>query len=91
MITLGILRTDYMLDSITDQFKQVEINTIASSFSGVGTRKTKQLYDNILKKLPLKSLAEKIPSNKALENIGFFDNLLKKNFYIIKLTTLQSN
>jgi len=70
MITLGILRTDYMLDSITDQFKQVEINTIASSFSGVGTRKTKQLYDNILKKLPLKSLAEKIPSNKALENIG---------------------
>jgi len=70
MMTLGILRTDYMLDSISNQFKQVECNTIASSFSGVGTRKMKQLYHNILRKQPLISLAEKIPPNKALESIG---------------------
>lgn len=35
--SLGLLRSDYMVH-VNDKIKQVEINTIASSFGGIGTQ-----------------------------------------------------
>lgn len=35
--SLGLLRSDYMVH-INNKIKQVEINTIASSFGGIGTQ-----------------------------------------------------
>lgn len=35
--SLGLVRSDYMIHK-NNKIKQVEINTIASSFGGIGTR-----------------------------------------------------
>lgn len=38
-MSLGLLRSDYMVhSSSTNKIKQVEINTIASSFAGIATK-----------------------------------------------------
>jgi hypothetical protein len=39
--SLGLLRSDYMVhSSSTDKIKQIELNTIASSFGGIATHIT---------------------------------------------------
>lgn len=38
-MSLGLLRSDYMVHSLQDcAFKQVELNTIASSFGGISSQ-----------------------------------------------------
>ena len=68
-LTLGLFRTDYMHDSSTELYKQIEVNTISSSFGGVGSDKTRRLYTTVLKE-DFKSLADKIPPNLTLKNFG---------------------
>ena len=59
-----------MLDNITKLYKQIEVNTIASSFGGVGTDKIRRLYLTVLKDKPMNSLASRIPTNLTLRNFG---------------------
>ncbi|XP_027188839.1 glutathione synthetase, chloroplastic-like isoform X2 [Cicer arietinum] len=65
-IRLGLFRSDYMLDEKTKSLLQVEMNTISTSFSGVGCVIT-ELHRNILshygKLLGLDS--QRVPVNNA--------------------------
>ncbi|CAK8544698.1 unnamed protein product [Lathyrus sativus] len=65
-IRLGLFRSDYMFDEKTRSLLQIEMNTISTSFSGVGCIIT-QLHRNILshygKSLGLDS--ERVPANTA--------------------------
>lgn len=65
-IRMGLFRSDYMLDEKTKSLLQIEMNTISTSFSGVGVVMTK-LHRNILshygKLLGLDS--ERVPVNTA--------------------------
>ena len=44
---LGLFRSDYMLDAATDTVKQVEFNTISSSFGGLSSR-VSQLHTDLI-------------------------------------------
>ncbi|KAF3335879.1 Glutathione synthetase [Carex littledalei] len=46
-IRLGLHRSDYMIDSETDMLYQIELNTISSSFPGLGSLVT-ELHRNLL-------------------------------------------
>lgn len=65
-IRMGLFRSDYMLDEKTKSLLQIEMNTISTSFSGVGVVMT-ELHRNILshygKLLGLDS--ERVPVNTA--------------------------
>ncbi|XP_046453550.1 glutathione synthetase-like isoform X2 [Daphnia pulex] len=60
----GLFRCDYMLDR--DAVRQVEINTIASSFAGICTRVTR-LHRFVMQELSHGDKLQQIPENNALE------------------------
>jgi glutathione synthase len=61
---LGMFRSDYMLDAATDTVKQVEFNTISSSFGGLSSRVTDLHTELIAFPSPAASLA--YPSHPLL-------------------------
>ncbi|KAK7397239.1 hypothetical protein VNO78_18406 [Psophocarpus tetragonolobus] len=70
-IRLGLHRSDYMLDEKTRSLLQIELNTIASSFAGLGNLVTK-LHRYILsqygKLIGLDS--KRIPANNAIDQFA---------------------
>ncbi|XP_019886911.1 glutathione synthetase [Ooceraea biroi] len=73
-ISLGLLRSDYLLHgSLSDEIKQVEINTIASSFAGISTA-VSEYHKYILAELGHAKEADDIPDNNALT--GFCEGLV---------------
>ncbi|KAG5867037.1 hypothetical protein JTB14_026679 [Gonioctena quinquepunctata] len=74
-ITVGLFRSDYLLHSISNNnLKQVELNTIAASFSGIGTF-ISQYNSYILQELGHFDKLQNLPKNNALTEIsqGFLD------------------
>jgi len=68
-VCLGIHRTDYMLDTPSQGFLQVELNTIASSFGCLSSQVTR-MHRYVLSRLPPGMLDEsRLPDNGALEGI----------------------
>ncbi|KAK9873866.1 hypothetical protein WA026_002223 [Henosepilachna vigintioctopunctata] len=68
-ISLGLLRSDYMVNTNTsNSIKQVEINTIASSFGGLSTRRTPSVRF-VLQQLGYGDLNANLPENTALEGL----------------------
>ncbi|XP_071568213.1 glutathione synthetase [Temnothorax nylanderi] len=73
-ISLGLLRSDYLLHNEGSKIKQVEINTIATSFAALATV-TSEYHKYILGELGYRKKAcEQIPENNAL--IGFCKGLV---------------
>ncbi|XP_011139073.2 glutathione synthetase-like isoform X1 [Harpegnathos saltator] len=73
-ISLGLLRSDYLLHGdLGGKIKQVEINTIASSFAGIASI-TSQYHKYILAELGYTEKARSIPENNALT--GFCNGLV---------------
>ncbi|XP_067006124.1 glutathione synthetase [Anabrus simplex] len=71
----GLIRSDYMLHSgDNNSLKQIEINTIASSFAGLSSQLT-PFYRFVLQELHYGDTSRNIPDNPALE--GFCRGLLK--------------
>lgn len=72
-VSLGLLRSDYMLNmkKCTKDLglKQVEINTIASSFGGLSP-KLRTLHQYILDCLKIKTSNNTLPSNSATEQLA---------------------
>ena len=73
-LTLGVHRSDYMLHDAGDGSplcpKQVEINTVASSFAGLSQRVT-QLHQLLLGRFPLEGLTpENCPANNPVAGIA---------------------
>uniref|UniRef100_A0AAG5DPZ8 Glutathione synthetase n=1 Tax=Anopheles atroparvus TaxID=41427 RepID=A0AAG5DPZ8_ANOAO len=66
-VTLALLRSDY-LPNFSDAIKQVEINTIASSFGGISTNMT-PMHSYILKELGHRDKLGNLPENKALSGL----------------------
>ncbi|XP_040172227.1 glutathione synthetase-like isoform X2 [Anopheles arabiensis] len=66
-ITLALLRSDY-LPNFSDTIKQVEINTIASSFGGISTIMT-PMHSYILSELGHREKLVNLPDNKALSGL----------------------
>lgn len=69
---LGIIRSDYMLDSVKQKLLMVEYNTIASSF-GVLSDRLNNLQQHLYKKYPELfpknfTLSKLAPSNNFIEN-----------------------
>ncbi|XP_057375062.1 glutathione synthetase-like isoform X2 [Daphnia carinata] len=60
----GLFRCDYMVDR--DIVRQVEINTIASSFAGISTR-IPRLHRFVMQELGHGDLLQQLPENNALE------------------------
>ncbi|KAG8200469.1 hypothetical protein JTE90_000549 [Oedothorax gibbosus] len=67
-LSLGLFRSDYLLNSDSDGkisgIKQVENNTIASSFGGLAPI-VKELHEFVLEKLGQKGYSDKLPSNES--------------------------
>ncbi|CAL1684034.1 unnamed protein product [Lasius platythorax] len=73
-ISLGLLRSDYLLHDDGCKIKQVEINTVATSFAALATV-TSQYHKYILGELGYtKEACEKIPENNAI--VGFCNGLI---------------
>ncbi|XP_070157310.1 glutathione synthetase isoform X2 [Polyergus mexicanus] len=73
-ISLGLLRSDYLLHNDSCKIKQVEINTVATSFAALATV-TSQYHRYILGELGhTKEACEQIPENNAI--IGFCEGLI---------------
>lgn len=73
-ISLGLLRSDYLLHNDGSKIKQVEINTVATSFAALATV-TSEYHKYILGELGYRKKAcEKIPENNAL--VGFCKGLI---------------
>ncbi|EGK96424.1 AGAP000534-PB [Anopheles gambiae str. PEST] len=66
-VTLALLRSDY-LPNFSDTIKQVEINTIASSFGGISTIMT-PMHSYILSELGHREKLVNLPDNKALSGL----------------------
>ncbi|XP_058128316.1 glutathione synthetase-like isoform X2 [Anopheles ziemanni] len=66
-VTLALLRSDY-LPNFSDAIKQVEINTIASSFGGISTNMT-PMHSYILTELGYRDKLVNLPENKALSGL----------------------
>ncbi|XP_012266341.2 glutathione synthetase-like [Athalia rosae] len=74
-LSLGLIRSDYLLHSLEDTtIKQVEVNTIASSFAGIATCIT-DYHRYILQELDHESQLKNIPENNALS--GLCDGLVR--------------
>ncbi|XP_077982662.1 glutathione synthetase-like [Glandiceps talaboti] len=81
-IQLGLLRADYMLDSPKGKetpleeikLRQIEINTIASSFAGLGSH-LPQLHGYNLQNLGEVQKVASLPENRAVEGLakGLFE------------------
>ncbi|XP_015601404.1 glutathione synthetase-like [Cephus cinctus] len=68
-ISIGLLRSDYMLHGIEDsKIKQIELNTIASSFAGIATRVT-QFHRYILTELEHSDKLINVPENNAVSGL----------------------
>ncbi|XP_055389606.1 glutathione synthetase-like isoform X1 [Condylostylus longicornis] len=68
-ISVGILRSDYLAQSFEDNnIKQVEINTVASSFGGISTY-MKPLQSYVLAELGAYDKLVNLPENNALFGI----------------------
>lgn len=73
-ISLGLLRSDYLLHGDGSKIKQVEINTVATSFAALATV-TSEYHKYILGELGHRKKAlEQIPENNALT--GFCNGLI---------------
>lgn len=73
-ISLGLLRSDYLLHDEDCKIKQVEINTVATSFAALATV-TSQYHRYILGEMGYtKEACERIPENNAI--IGFCNGLI---------------
>ncbi|CAB4055176.1 GSS [Lepeophtheirus salmonis] len=69
-VVLGILRSDYMSCLSSNlAAKQIEINTIASSFGAVSSH-LKDLHKYVLTELGRYDLVKNLPKNTTLENIA---------------------
>ena len=66
-LSLGLLRSDYMLHE--NHIKQVELNTIASSFGGIATI-ISQYHKYILRQLGHASKLKNIPENNPITGLG---------------------
>lgn len=66
-VTLALLRSDY-LPNFSDAIKQVEINTIASSFGGISTNMA-PMHSYILTELGHRDKLVNLPENKALSGL----------------------
>ncbi|XP_052899942.1 glutathione synthetase-like isoform X2 [Anopheles moucheti] len=66
-VTLALLRSDY-LPNFSDAIKQVEINTIASSFGGITTIMT-PLHSYVLTELGQQEKLINLPENNALSGL----------------------
>lgn len=73
-ISLGLLRSDIMLDEKSFSSKQVEINSIASGFGWLG-KISVELHKYILKLFGWQEKMKDIPDNKALD--GLCSGMLK--------------
>ncbi|XP_076325109.1 glutathione synthetase-like isoform X1 [Tachypleus tridentatus] len=75
-LSLGLFRSDYMLNSTSNdvnfedlEIKQVEVNTIASSFGGLASR-LESLHRLVLNQCGCQELAQKIPVNPAVSRLA---------------------
>ncbi|XP_070574348.1 glutathione synthetase-like [Ptychodera flava] len=76
-ITLDMLRSDYMFDSIDDKqnevsdvkLRQIEINTFASGLAGLGSQAT-HIHRFNLENLGLSDKAAKLPDSRAVDNMA---------------------
>ncbi|XP_050069407.1 glutathione synthetase-like [Anopheles maculipalpis] len=66
-VTLALLRSDY-LPNFSDAIKQVEINTIASSFGGISTIMT-PMHSYVLSELGHEEKLANLPENNALSGL----------------------
>lgn len=68
-ISLGLLRSDYLPHNVEDNsIKQVEINTIASSFGGISTCMT-PMHSYVLQELGYADRLVNLPPNAALSGL----------------------
>lgn len=67
-ISLGLLRSDIMLDKKSFSSKQVEINSIASGFGWLG-KVSVELHKYILKLFGWQEKMKNMPDNKALDGL----------------------
>ncbi|XP_054727084.1 glutathione synthetase-like isoform X2 [Anastrepha obliqua] len=68
-LSLGLLRSDYLAHMLEDNsIKQVEINTIASSFGGISTQMM-PLQSFVLRELGYADKLKNMPENNALSGI----------------------
>ncbi|XP_012281091.1 glutathione synthetase isoform X2 [Orussus abietinus] len=70
-ISVGLLRSDYMLHNDDEHpvIKQVELNTIATSFAGLATAVT-DYHRHILMEMGLNSRIKNIPDNNAVSGMA---------------------
>lgn len=70
-VRLGLNRSDYMADMCTGNLLQVEINTISSSFAGLGSQ-VAQLHRYLLEFIGSRSdlHSNKVPENKAADGFA---------------------
>uniref|UniRef100_A0A1B6DNJ1 Glutathione synthetase n=1 Tax=Clastoptera arizonana TaxID=38151 RepID=A0A1B6DNJ1_9HEMI len=69
-LTCGLLRSDYLSESTDDnKIKQVEVNTIASSFGGISSILI-NFQSFVLKELGYPNLVENLPANNALQGLA---------------------
>ncbi|XP_037938255.1 glutathione synthetase-like isoform X2 [Teleopsis dalmanni] len=74
-ITLGLLRSDYLAHTFDDNtIRQVEINTVASSFGGISTYMM-PLQSYVLRELNQAEKIARMPKNDALA--GLCDGMIK--------------
>ncbi|XP_058064292.1 glutathione synthetase-like isoform X3 [Anopheles bellator] len=66
-VTLALLRSDY-LPNLSEAIKQVEINTIASSFGGISTN-IKPMHSYVLSELGYQDKVANLPENMALSGL----------------------
>ncbi|XP_024545766.1 glutathione synthetase, chloroplastic isoform X1 [Selaginella moellendorffii] len=77
-IQLGMHRSDYMRDMVTGKLLQVEINTISSSFAGLGSL-VSQLHRDVIKRVEHLDPG-KVPENNAAVAFGDVLGLAWKEF-----------
>jgi len=66
----GLFRSDYFYCCHTEVVKQVEFNTVASSFGGLSSAGLCNLHKYVLLEMGRKDLVERLPENKALEGLA---------------------
>ncbi|CAK8684781.1 unnamed protein product [Clavelina lepadiformis] len=75
-LQLGIFRSDYMFDCVIEKNrtetynpKQIEVNTIAASFIGLGSR-INSVHCKVLQDAKMKPLTTQMPKNEALTKVA---------------------
>ncbi|XP_065334799.1 glutathione synthetase-like isoform X2 [Cloeon dipterum] len=66
--SLGLLRSDYLLNCDSGTIKQVEINTVASSFGGISTH-LGHYHRYVLQELGRMDMIQNLPENRALQGL----------------------